>query len=170
MSKPIRSSSSVGSSFVQRPIWAVALSLAAALALGACSKSDDGKTVGQKVDAAMAKTEQAAADAKVKTESAMANVGAAMKDATQKGESSGKALANKIEEKLDDLSITAAVNAGLAKDTDLSALTINVDTKNGAVLLKGTAPTAAAKERASEITRAVKGVATVDNQLVVKAS
>ena len=170
MSNPIRSTSSVGSSFVQRPRWAVALSLAAVLALGACGKTDDGKTVGQKVDAAVAKTEQAAADAKVKTESVMANVGAAMKDATQKGEASSKQLANKVEEKFDDFSITAAVNAGLANDIDLSALRINVDTKSGVVLLKGTAPSAAAKERASAIAKAVKGVNTVDNQLVVKAS
>lgn len=170
MSKPVHSSFPAAAPFAQRPAFAVALSLAAVLALSACSKTDDGKTVGQKVDAAVAKTEQAAAEAKVKTESAMADAGAAMKDATQKGEAASKDMANKAEEKFDDISITTAVNAGLAKDTDLSALKINVDTKNGVVLLKGTAPTAAAKERATDITKAVKGVATVDNQLVVKPS
>lgn len=170
MSTPVHSSQVVASRFAQRPAFAVALSLAAVLALGACSKTDDGKTVGQKVDSALEKTEQAAADAKVKTESAMANAGTAMKDAAEKGEASSKNMANKVEEKFDDLSITTAVNAGLAKDADLSALKINVDTKNGAVLLKGTAPTSAAKEHASEITKAVKGVTSVDNQLLVKPS
>ena len=170
MSQIIHTTSPADAPLALRPTFVVALSLAAVLALGACSKTDDGKTVGQQVDAAMAKTEQAAAEAKVKTESAMTNAGAAMKDATQKGEAASKDMANKAEEKFDDLSITTAVNAGLAKDSDLSALKINVDTKNGVVLLKGTAPTSAAKERATEITKAVKGVATVDNQLVVKAS
>jgi len=145
------------------------MSLAAALTLGACSKTDDGRTVGQKVDAALEKTEQAAAEAKVKTESAMASAGASIKAATQQGEASSKDMADKAEEKFDDISMTTAVNVGLAKDAELSALKINVDTKNGVVILKGTAPTEAAKSRASDITKAVKGVATVDNQLIVKA-
>lgn len=93
------------------------------------------------MDSVVEKTEQAAAGAQVKTESAMANVGAAIKDAAQKGEASRKSIATKIEEKLDDLTITAAVNAGLAKGPDLSVRKINVDTKNGMLLLKGTAPT-----------------------------
>ena len=155
---------------MRRPTLAVAMSLAAALTLGACSKTDDGRTVGQKVDAALEKTEQAAAEAKVKTESAMASAGASIKAATQQGEASSKDMAGKAEEKFDDISITTAVNVGLAKDAELSALKINVDTKNGVVMLKGTAPTEAAKSRASDITKAVKGVAIVDNQLIVKAS
>lgn len=170
MLTPIHSSKPVTSPLGRCPTFAVALSLAAVLTLGACGKTDDGKTVGQKVDAALAKTEQVATEAKVKTESAMANAGTAIKDATQKGEAASKDMANKVEEKFDDLAITTAVNAGLAKNSDLSALKINVDTKNGVVLLKGTAPSLAAKERATEITKAVKGVATVDNQLVVKSS
>jgi hypothetical protein len=170
MSKPIPLSQASTSSFANRPALAMALSLAAVLALGACSKTDDGATVGQKVDAALEKTEQAAAEAKVKTEAAMANAGATIKDATATGEASSKDMAGKAEDKLDDAGITAMVNVGLAKDADLSALKINVDTKNGVVMLKGSAPNAAAKERATEITKAVKGVATVDNQLTVTPS
>ena len=100
----------------------------------------------------------------------MASAGASIKAATQQGEASSKDMAGKAEEKFDDISITTAVNVGLAKDAELSALKINVDTKNGVVMLKGTAPTEAAKSRASDITKAVKGVAIVDNQLIVKAS
>lgn len=142
----------------------------AAAALSACGKADDGKTVGQKVDSAIAKSEQAASEAKVKTESAMSDAGSAMKEAAQKAETSGKSMATKAEATLDDVSITAAITAELAKDPDLSAFKINIDTKNGAVLLKGSAPTAAAKDRAATIAKAAKGVMSVDNQLVVKAS
>ncbi len=51
----------------------------------------------------------------------------------------------------------------------MRALAVNVDTKNGAVVLKGSAPTDAAREKAAGIAKAVKGVTSVDNQLVVKA-
>lgn len=170
MSKPSQPMLSITLLFAQRPALAVAVSLAAVLVLGGCGKADDGKTVGQKVDSALEKTEQAAAVAKIKTEDAMANAGAALRAATEKGEAASKNMADKVEKKFDDASITTAVNAGLAKNSDLRAFQINVDTKNGLVSLKGSAPTAAAKERASEITKAVKGVTTVDNQLIVKPS
>lgn len=147
----------------------LASALALALALSACGKQDDGATVGQKLDSALAKTEQAGEQAKAKTESALANAGAALKDATQKAEASGQEAAGKAGDKIDDMSITAAVSSTLGKDPDLSALKINVDTKNGAVTLNGTAPSQAAVDKASAITKAIKGVSSVDNKLQVKA-
>lgn len=105
-------------------------SLALVLALSACGKKDDDKTAGQQLDSAIAKTQQAAEEAKAKTESGMANAGAALKDATQSAESSTKELASKATETLDDVAITTAVSAGLAREPDLSAIKINVDTKN----------------------------------------
>ena len=146
-----------------------ASSLALLLMLSACGKQDDGKTAGQKLDSVITKTEQAAAEAKAKTESSMANAGAAVKEATKNAEVSGKDLAGKVVEKLDDVAITTAVSAGLAKDPDLSAFKINVDTKNGAVTLNGSAPTEAARERAASIAKSVKGVGSVDNKLVLKS-
>ncbi|WP_309679608.1 BON domain-containing protein [Polaromonas sp.] len=143
-------------------------SLALLLALPACKPQDSGKTAGQQLDTAITKTEQAAAEAKAKTESSMANVGTAMKDATQSAETAGKNVVTKVEEKLDDMGITAAVSAGLAKDPDLSAFSINVNTSNGAVTLNGSAPTEAAREKASTIAKGVKGVSSVDNKLVLK--
>ena len=71
-------------------------------------------------------------------------------------------------EKIDDAVITTSVKAELAKDTTLSAMAINVDTANGRVALKGTAPTSAAKDQATTLAQSVKGVASVDNQLTVK--
>ncbi len=68
----------------------------------------------------------------------------------------------------DDATITAAVSAGLAKDPDLSAIKIDVDTQAGKVTLRGPAPNPVAKERAEEIAKNVKGVSSVDNQLEVK--
>lgn len=144
----------------------VAGSLALVL-LGACGEKVDDQTTGQKVDRAIAKTEQAAAEAKAKTESAMAAAGASIKEAAQKAEAAGKNMADKAEDKLDDASITAAVKAALAKDADLNSLQLNVDTVKGAVLLKGAAPNTAARDRATSIAKAVKGVTSVNNQLTV---
>jgi osmotically-inducible protein OsmY len=60
------------------------------------------------------------------------------------------------------------VSTDLAKDPELSAARIDVDTKQGAVKLQGPAPNAAAKARAGDIAKAVKGVSSVDNRIEVK--
>ena len=70
---------------------------------------------------------------------------------------------------VDDAAITLSVTKALAKDTELSAGRIDVDTKDGVVRLAGPAPSAAAKARASELAAGVQGVKTVDNALEVKA-
>jgi osmotically-inducible protein OsmY len=152
-----------------RPL-AILSAVSLALALSACNKQDDGKTAGQQLDSAIAKTEEAAAQAKAKAAAEMASAGTAMKNATQSAEASGKDMAAKAGEKIDDLTITTTVTAGFAKDPDLSALKINVDTRNGAVTLNGSAPTEAAREKAATLAKDVKGVSSVDNKLVVKAA
>lgn len=141
--------------------------LALALAVSACSKQDDAKTAGQQLDSAIEKTGQAAGQAREKTESALAGTSAALKDATQHAESSAQVLAAKAGEKLDDLAVTTAVLAGFAKDPDLSILKIRVDSRGGAVTLSGSAPTPAAREKASDLAKAVQGVSAVDNRLLV---
>ena len=117
-----------------------------ALTLAACGNKSDERTAGQKLDSAVAKTGQAANEAGAKTAAA------------------GGAIADKI----DDASITASVNAGLAKDSELSAIKIDVYTKGGTVMLNGPAPTAAAKARAEDIAKSVSGVKSVENKLEVK--
>ncbi len=143
-------------------------SLVLLVALGACGKKDPGQTVGQKLDSAVAKTEQAATEAKAKTEASMAKAGDAIKDEAQKAEAAGKSGAASVSATVGDIAITASVSSEFAKDDDLSAIKIDVDTKNGAVTLNGPAPTAAAKDKATTIAKAVKGVSSVNNKLVVK--
>jgi hyperosmotically inducible periplasmic protein len=146
----------------------IAACLLMVAALTACGKNDDGKTAGQKLDAAVANTERAAAEAKAKAESSMAKAGDAMKDATQKAESAGVKSTEKMAGTVDDLAITASVASELAKDADLSAIKIDVDTKAGVVTLYGPAPSAAARDKATAIAKQIKGVTSVDNKLVVK--
>lgn len=132
------------------------LAVAGALTLAACDNKTN-TTAGQKMDSAVAKTESSAASAESSMKQGAADAKEAVKDA-----------AANVSAKVDDATITAAVSAGLAKDADLSAIKINVDTKAGMVTLNGPAPTAAAKARAEEIAKGVQGVSSVDNKLEVK--
>jgi osmotically-inducible protein OsmY len=75
--------------------------------------------------------------------------------------------ANEVSSKVKDAAITTAVNAKIAQDPKLSVMRINVDTVNGRVVLKGSAPDAASSERAQQLATTVDGVVGVDNQLVV---
>lgn len=149
---------------------ALSCTLVLLTALTACGKKNDDQTAGQKLDTAVAKTEQAAAEAKVTAQTSMNNAENALKDATNKAEAAGKSAADKVAATMDDVSITSAVSAELARDPDLSALKINVDTKNGKVTLNGPASSMPAKEKATTLAKAVKGVTSVDNKLVVKGS
>ncbi len=156
----------------QRPAHRIATILAvSALALGlsACGKKEE-PTVGQRLDSAVDKTEQAAAEARAKAESAVENAQAKVEQGAANAEAMVKDAASKGIVFLSDAEITALISATLAKDPDLSAGKIDVDTSNGRVTLKGPAPTAAARERAEGIAKAVTGVSSVNNQLVVNAS
>lgn len=148
--------------------WMLAATAFSVLTLTACGEKST-TTAGQKVDAAVARTEEAGADAKAKVQEVTAEAKAKLDSSTASGEASARQGMNEAKATLDDAAITMSVSAGLAKDADLSAIKINVDTKAGVVILRGPAPTAAAKRRAEEIAKAVKGVNSVDNQLEIKS-
>lgn len=148
---------------------------ALAFGLTACDKMKE-PTVGQKIDAAIEQTEQAAAEAKAKAQQALESAGAKVEQGAVKAEAAAEGAGdaarqagNAMLEKMDDAAITAQISAGLAKDPTLSALKIDVDTRDGVVTLQGPAPTQEAKDRATAIAQGVKGVSSVMNQLSVKA-
>jgi osmotically-inducible protein OsmY len=64
-----------------------------------------------------------------------------------------------------DAAITASITADFARDPQLSALAIDVDTVGGHVTLHGSAPSDEARDRASKLASTVHGVASVDNEL-----
>jgi len=150
---------------------AISISLLATLPiLMACESADSSKTVGQKLDTAVAKTEQAATDVKDATKASIESAGAAIRDGAAQAKEAAERAGNSVNVDAEDVAITASVSAGLIKDPDLSALKIDVDTKQRVVSLYGPAPTEAARERATVIAKAVKGVTSVDNKLTVKTS
>jgi hyperosmotically inducible periplasmic protein len=131
------------------------IALLSAASLAACS--DANKTTGQKVDDAVATTERKAAEVKADIKEGAAEAKGAVADA-----------ATATKKVISDAAITTSINAELAKDSGLSPLKINVDSKDGRVALNGTAPDASAKERATTLAAAVEGVMSVDNRLTVR--
>ncbi len=140
----------------QRILSLLALS-AAAFGLAACDQSKP-PTVGESIDAGIARTQEIASEAKRDAQ-------VAGNEIKQEASQAGMAIADGAA----DLTITTKVKAALAADDQLSALAINVDTTNKVVVLTGPAPTQAASERASSLAQAVEGVREVKNQLTVGA-
>lgn len=73
-----------------------------------------------------------------------------------------------VGEVLDDSVITGKVKVALAADPVAKAYQINVETKDGVVLLSGFVDTSAEKSQATTVTQGVNGVRKVDNQIDVK--
>jgi osmotically-inducible protein OsmY len=128
----------------------------AAASLAACDRPGDERSAGQKIDAAVEqvqrKTEEVKADAR---------------EAGQETKAATETAVEAIADKTKDAVITTTINAELAKDTKLSALRVDVDTADGRVILRGTAPDTASRERATLLAQRVEGVKSVDNQLSV---
>lgn len=143
---------------IPRTAQRIVATSAIAFAVAACGQQSDA-TVGQKIDGAIASTEQAA-------NQAGQDVQAVATEVRREGQEAAQAVASSAS----DVAITARVKAALAADSQLSALSINVDTVNSVVSLYGPAPSAEAIERASVLAKAVEGVTAVNNRLVVSAS
>ncbi len=133
-----------------------AAACAAFLALAACDNKQPDQTAGQKVDATINAAEKKA-DA----------VGVQVKQGVEAAKDGAATAMDSAAAKARDAAITTQINADLARDPELSALKINVDTTDGKVVLMGSAPTDVARERAAAKALAVSGVTAVDNQLRV---
>ena len=131
-----------------------ALALAAALA--ACSKHEDDRTVGQKLDGAIAEAKQSGAEAK-----------ADASRAADTAENKVKQVANATSEAVTDATIVTKINASLMADDRLKATKIDVKAQDGHVTLTGTAPDTGSQARATTLAAAVTGVRSVDNRLTV---
>lgn len=128
----------------------------AVLTLAGCGKAGQEQAQGSQADVAIA---QAESSARVLGEQARQGL-----------ERAGQAVGDQVEraaEAFDDAAISAQVSAALAQDPQLSALSIDVDTVAGRVRLTGTAPSAEARDRATQLAAAVPGVQSVDNLLTV---
>jgi len=139
------------------PRLLIGAAVLAALALAGCNKAEPPSTASERMDAT--------AD---KAASTMDAAGARMEQTT---EAAKDAIGNAVDAAsmaVTDSGITVAVKAQLASDQDLQVMNIAVETTAGRTLLTGTAPDAAARDRATQITAAVDGVTSVDNRLTLR--
>lgn len=77
-------------------------------------------------------------------------------------------MANAAGDKAKDAGITTQVKSALMADSLIGGLKIDVDTNNSRVTLRGTAPDAAARDKAGELAKGIEGVSGVDNQLLIQ--
>jgi osmotically-inducible protein OsmY len=82
----------------------------------------------------------------------------------------GCATNQPVGQQIDDAAITAAVKANLAKDDDVAAHNIDVDTLDGVVTLSGIVDSWNERSEAARIAAATDDVRSVVNNLQVKTS
>lgn len=133
-----------------------ALAIGGAIAAVAVSSFYDDRTVGERLDSAVAASEQKVSE---KVGDLKEGASEAARNMARPGE--------KVATVLGDAGITASVKTALAADPSLSAVKIDVTTKDGVVSLNGPAPDEKSRERAEVLAAAPEGVTRVDNHLVV---
>ena len=149
-----------------RSAWHATVLVAMSALATACDNNASGRTAGQQLDSALARTEQAGAETVARTRELAADARAKFESSEVKDRL--KDAGTSISANVGDAAITAKITAGLARDPDLSALGIDVQTKGGDVVMRGTAPTTIARERAEQIAKSVDGVSRVENLLILK--
>ena len=84
--------------------------------------------------------------------------------------SSKKSVTASVKENVGDAVITTKIKAEYAKDKQVSAMRIKVDTDDkGVVTLSGNARSKAESDQAEKIARDTKGVTSVRNDILVQA-
>jgi hyperosmotically inducible periplasmic protein len=83
-------------------------------------------------------------------------------------EEKGKEPMKAVGQYVDDATITSKVKAKHAEDKAVSALRVNVETKQGVVVLSGVARTEAEAQRAEALAKQVEGVKAVSNMIELK--
>jgi hyperosmotically inducible protein len=150
--------------------------LLASMALVGCNKTEEARVENPPADARVegadqsvgTRVEQKAEAVKEDVQKGMDQAAAGARETAGEVKEAGQDAAQAVGSKVEDVTITTSVNAELAKDPNLSALKINVDTKDGRVTLRGSAPTSTARERATALASSVQGVKGVENQLTVE--
>jgi osmotically-inducible protein OsmY len=82
-------------------------------------------------------------------------------------EKTGKTTVEKVTEYIDDASITAQVKLALLFHRSTSAITTNVETKNGVVTVNGVAKNSAEKDLVGKLVNNIKGVKGLKNKMTI---
>jgi hyperosmotically inducible protein len=99
----------------------------------------------------------------------MEKMGQKIDQAAERSKEQGVQATVKATQVIEDGKITAAVKAGILAEPGLKVLMIDVDTKDGKVMLTGSADSTANVQKAEQIASSVDGVKSVDNRLAVSS-
>jgi hyperosmotically inducible protein len=112
----------------------------------------------------------AAKEADRKATKAVDRAEKSVKETTKSVKETAKSATKSARENISDAALTAKIKSDFAKDKQVSALNINVDTDNkGVVTLRGNAKSKAEADKAVSLARATKGVTSVKNEIKVQA-
>lgn len=136
---------------------------AAAILLAGCNQKTEPVADTKKSSSFSSSIESTAKNVEKAADTAMDKTQSAMNAAGDKIE----AAADKTGVAISDTAITAAVKSKFIADPDLKAIDINVETVNGAVLLKGNVDSERNRDRATTVARDIDGVKSVSNALVI---
>jgi len=159
------------SGFAARRVAAVLIAMLAGIGLTACERKatdQQPKTLGQNVDAAVAESRNALDKAGDKIDSAASTSADEAKRLAGEAGDKMRDAGSDASRLAGDSRITAEVKAALARDPDIKARDIKVETDVGRVKLEGEVDSAAARAKAEEIAATTAGVKGVDSQLVVR--
>ena len=132
---------------------------AAGVARETLSSTDDAlKTATQDAKAAGTELQAGAREA-------VSNLGSAASNAVSAVSAAASDAALAVKDALTDTAISTQIRADFAKDSELSALNIGVETNDGVVTLRGKLPSATAKTRAENLAKTAKGVKSVINEI-----
>jgi hyperosmotically inducible protein len=134
----------------------VALLFAAVIGLTGCKQEGPAEEAGKKADESVERTQERLEEGTEQRQESM----------EERDEATGQ-KSGSVEEYLDDSAITAKIKAEMVADPLLSAAKIDVITDKGVVKLSGVLNSQQSADRALEIVRSVKGVKSVENNLVV---
>jgi len=140
-------------------------SIALLLALGACGDAREVASTDPRTESASQVTGQATELSREEKQDTAVMGGPASTGTPGAGTSADTALGDKV----DDTQIVARLKTEFAADKDISAMAIDIDSKDGVVTLSGSVPNSDAKVRADQMAKALSEVKSVNNQLVVKA-
>lgn len=136
---------------------------AAAILLAGCNQKAEPVADAKKPASFSSQVESTARRVEKSADTAMDKTQSALNTAGDKVESA----ADKTKVAISDTAITAAVKSKFIADPDLKAIDINVETVNGAVMLKGSVDTERNRDRATAMAKDIDGVKSVSNALVI---
>ncbi|MGQ4277405.1 BON domain-containing protein [Pseudidiomarina sp. E22-M8] len=139
------------------------IALLSSLSLAACSQAEQ-ESAEDQADQTMQQADEAAEDAG----NAMENAAEETKEAANDAMAYAEEKTAEAGDFLSDAAVTARVKAAFVETGAIDAMSINVETIDGNVVLSGVVPTNEMADLAGQLAEGVEGVQSVENDIEVQ--